>query len=196
MAKSFGVLLKVANYRFSSLILRVITAFGLLVVMGSCSDGKPPTGRMPPVLTLGKAAPDFAFQMIQDGEFNPEHATDSLNNYKGKVVYLDFWASWCKPCLKSMPLLNDLRAELGRDDFEVIAVNLDINASLGQEFLADHPVDYLVVRTDDSINELYKIKGLPTSYFIDKDGILRYAHQGFKVEDMKKIRQQLMSLLK
>ena len=152
---------------------------------------------MPPVLSLNEMAPDFIFQPLLESGTELKLSADKLSLYQGKVIYLDFWASWCKPCLKSMPLLNQMRNELKADGFEVIAVNLDNNPENGRTFLELKPVDYPVVHGDtDFIFQLYQINGLPTSYLIDQQGKLRFAHQGFKVEDIDTIRQQVILLLK
>ena len=163
-----------------------------MLLITACSNDTQPVGKMPPSLTVGKPAPDFIFQTLTD----VDGKSVSLKQYQGKVIYLDFWASWCKPCLKSMPQLNKLRSELMTLGFEVVAVNLDNDPENGKIFLAEHPVDYPVVYTSSTdIYKLYQIKVLPTSFIIDKKGILRYAHLGFKDKDIIEIRKQIMLLL-
>ena len=164
-----------------------------LLFVAACSDDKAPVGKMPPVLTLGVNAPDFIFKSI----FDSEKIASKLSHYQGKVIYLDFWASWCKPCLKSMPILNQMRADLADSGFEVIAVNLDLDPAKGKEFLAKYPVDYPVVRTAiEEVSELYKVTVLPMSYLIDRKGVLQYAHQGFNERDTKQIKKQALTLLR
>ncbi len=178
--------------------LKDVALLGLLLLVVACVDDKAPVGRMPPTLSLGEPAPDFIFRSLT----GVEDANEKLSQQRGKVIYLDFWASWCKPCRTSMPLLDQLRSELKAQGFEVIAVNLDDDLEKGQKFLINHPVNYPVVRvadgtiTTDTISDLYQIYGLPTSYIIDKQGVLRYVHQGFKEQDIKKIRHQILTLLK
>jgi len=176
---------------------KLIVSLYLLIFIFSCTEQSTPVGKMPPVLKMNQMAPDFIFQTMKDSMTNPELNTKRLSQLQGKVIYLDFWASWCKPCLKSMPLLNQMRANLIDEEFEVIAINLDNKPELGIKFVQQNPVDYPVVRAeDDTIFQLYQINGLPTSYLLDKEGVLRYVHQGFKEKDMDKIRQQVMLLLK
>jgi len=168
----------------------------LLIFFTGCDSIDVPVGRMPPVLTLGERAPDFDFYPLMASEHSSDHKSEKLAFQIGKVLYLDFWASWCKPCLKSMPLLHQLRSELNDAGFEVIAVNLDDDPEQAKAFLQEHPVAYPVVRAaDESISSLYQLNGLPTSYLIDRQGVLRYAHQGFKEQDMPIIRQQILALL-
>jgi len=172
--------------------IKSISLICLMMFIYGCSDEQAPVGRMPPVLSLEKPAPDFEFApfMDQDGQ------VVKLSSYRGNVVYLDFWASWCIPCKESMPLFNELREHLKDSGFEVIAVNLDEVPEKGREFLKEYPVNYPVVTAvNDNISDLYQLYGLPTSYVIDRDGILKYAHQGFRDGDMKKIKEQIWKIL-
>ena len=172
--------------------LKGIVLICLFLLVVGCNPDEGPVGRMPPTLGMDKPAPDFAFESLIG-----EKSTKSLSELKGKVVYLDFWASWCKPCLVSMPILDKLRVELQSEGFEVIAINLDVKPEKGIEFIGKHPVSYPVVRVPDGvIEELYQVYGLPTSYLIDRQGVLRYVHQGFKEQDVESIKQQIQMLLK
>ena len=173
-------------------LLKVIFLAWLIIIISACSDEYPPKGRMPPVLGLGENAPDFDFIDLTVSNQQPK----KLSLLKGKVIYLDFWASWCKPCLISMPLLNQLYAELKDSGFEIIAVNLDEKSEIANQFLLDNPVNYTVVRSIyEPITKLYQINGLPTAYIIDRQGVLRFVHQGFKKEDIDELRKQLILLL-
>lgn len=136
-------------------------------------------------------APAFSLPDIYSGE------EKALAQYRGKVVYLDFWASWCGPCRQSLPLLNTLRDELGNENFEVIAINLDENPEDGKRFLQKYPVTYPVL-TDTTGNtpQKYQLTGMPTSYLIDQKGNLRGAHQGFRSGDIDKIRDIVKTLIK
>ncbi len=157
-----------------------------------CSPEEVPERRIPSTLSIDKPAPDFIFQPFL-GETEKKQ---KLSQLQGKVIYLDFWASWCKPCLVSMPMLDQLRLEMKNDGFEVIAINLDENPENGKTFLLEHPVSYPVVRVPgDTINELYQVHGLPASYLIDKQGVLRYVHKGFREGDIEKIKKQIKLLL-
>jgi len=124
----------------------------------------------------------------------------SLSEQNGKVVYLDFWASWCGPCRQSLPLLNELRQDLHNNgmsnDFEILAINLDDSAADGLSFLQQHPVDYPVLHDPaGSTSDDYGVRGMPTSYLIDRQGKLRAVHQGFKPADIDGIRSAIEQLL-
>ena len=123
-------------------------------------------------------------------------ATMSLAELSGKVVYLDFWASWCGPCRVSFPQLEALRSELGPRGFEILAVNLDEFEADALAFLEQVPVSYPVVRdaAGDSPAS-FGVLGMPTGFLIDRDGILRLIHQGYRKSDGAKLRQEIIHLL-
>lgn len=142
-------------------------------------------------LSLDESAPEFSLPDIYSGE------SKALKEYRGKVVYLDFWASWCGPCRQSLPLLNKLRKELGADRFEVIAINLDSNPEDGKRFLEKYPVEYPVLTdTTGETPQKYQLTGMPTSYLIDQQGNLKGVHQGFRSSDIDKIRKVVTGLIK
>ncbi len=143
----------------------------------------------------GETAPDFTLPPLrtEDGS-----AAISLANFRGKVVYVDFWASWCPPCLVSIPLLNELRNEYvnAGKPFEVLAVNLDSDPEDGIDFLLDEPVNYVVVSDPKGATPtLYKVPGMPTSYLVDAQGKVRLVHTGFKKSDIELIRAEATKLL-
>lgn len=112
----------------------------------------------------------------------------SINDYKGKLVYLDFWASWCGPCRQSLPILNEVRGQYADKGFEVIAINVDEKLPDALKFLKKYPVSYPVLLDPAGKSpQAYKVKGMPTAYLIDENGIIIYKHLGFKIKDRKKI---------
>lgn len=139
----------------------------------------------------GNKAPNFKLRHLQSGK------VASLSQFRGKVVYLDFWASWCGPCRRSLPLLNGLRQELKRSGFEVVAVNLDENINEAKRFLRQFPVNYpVLLDPKGKVANRYGLPGMPTSYLIDKKGKVRAVHLGFKKKDINKIKKQVVHLLK
>ncbi len=142
-------------------------------------------------LSVGDTAPNFKLKNIATGKM------ESLKKYRGKVVYLDFWASWCGPCRQSLPLLNELRTELKRKGFEVIAVNLDEDTEDAKTFLEQFPVVYPVLLDPaGDVPQKYELPGMPTSFLIDKRGRIQKIHVGFKPKDMKGIRKEVISFLR
>lgn len=141
-------------------------------------------------LSSGQAAPAFT---VPASDVN---ATVQLQDYKGKVIYLDFWASWCPPCAKSFPLLNELRSELNNPAFEVVAINVDAKLADMQGFLAKHPVDFVTAWDKSTkIPEKYEIMGMPTAFLIDKKGVIRHIHAGFRGNDVAGLREKIQQLL-
>lgn len=113
----------------------------------------------------------------------PAHADPQLDldQYRGKVVYLDFWASWCKPCRKSFPWMNDMLARHAKDGLVIVSVNVDSDRELATRFLAEVPANFPVIY--DSQGELaasYELLGMPSSFIFDRNGKLVAAHKGFK----------------
>jgi len=103
-----------------------------------------------------------------------------LGAYKGKVVYLDFWASWCNPCRQSFPWMNQLQEMYGSKGLVVIAVNVDHERDLADEFLQNNKAQFKIVYDQNgAIAEKYDFKDMPTSILIGRDGKIRYVHNGF-----------------
>ena len=126
-------------------------------------------------------------------EGTPAH---NLQELKGKVVYMDFWASWCPPCVKSFPFLNELEHELKEQGLHVIGVNLDEKVADAQAFLASHPVDFSIV-SDPSKQcaKSFEVMAMPTSYLIDRKGNIRHIHRGFRSGETEELRALISQLL-
>lgn len=124
------------------------------------------------------------------------NSTQKLNDYKGKLVYLDFWASWCIPCRKSFPWMNEMNKKYKNKGLEVIAVNLDKDSQLVSKFLNKYPALFKVAY-DPSGNsaEQFHVKGMPTSFLISRQGKLLIVHMGFRKEDAAKLENAIQSNL-
>ena len=120
----------------------------------------------------------------------------ALDDFAGKVVYLDFWASWCGPCRLSLPALEQLYSELGERGFVVLAVNVDAYRDDALAFLQHHPVTYPVVRdADNTLPKRFAVKGMPTAFLIGRDGRVEQVHEGFRKSDAAPLRQKIIALL-
>lgn len=139
----------------------------------------------------GETAPLFTLPDI-----DADKPAISLESLRGKTVYVDFWASWCAPCLRSMPLINELYGKYRDQDFEVIAINVDDPIEDGQDFLLDNPLDYLIAAdTDNTVLNEFGVTGMPTSFLIDKDGVIRMVHMGFRGNDIETIEAAVLEFL-
>lgn len=121
--------------------------------------------------------------------------TLSLAELHGRVVLLDFWASWCAPCLQSLPLYAQLRAEFARTDFEIVAISVDESVQDARDFLARRPVDFPTLHDPTGqIAQAYGVKAMPSSYLIDRDGTIRQVHLGFDSDHIAQLRAEIRAL--
>ena len=140
---------------------------------------------------VGDTAPALELPLLAE----PGEAL-SLQALRGKVVYLDFWASWCGPCRLSFPQLEVLRQELGPRGFEVVAINVDEFEEDAIQFSKDVPVSYPLLRDEAAATPaLYGILGMPTGFLLDPEGIVRLVHQGYRRSDGDKLRAEIVELL-
>ena len=120
----------------------------------------------------------------------------SLQNYAGKIVYLDFWASWCKPCRKSFPWMNTLIGKYPADQFTVVTINLDQQPKDMQKFLDKVPADFDVYHdASGAMAEKFQLEGMPTSFLIDRNGKVLSTHIGFNEAKKQKIEREIDTLL-
>jgi len=119
-----------------------------------------------------------------------------LNNAKGKVVYVDFWASWCIPCRKSFPWMNNLAAQYQTQGLIILSINLDHSRVLADEFLAQIPANFPVIYDPKgNIAKKYQLKGMPSSFIINRQGQIVSAHVGFNEEKKAAYEQEIKALL-
>jgi thiol-disulfide isomerase/thioredoxin len=138
----------------------------------------------------GEAAPAFAAKSLTGP------GTVSLSTYRGKVVYLDFWASWCAPCQAALPALEELRKEFPADQFQVIAVNVDQDPEKALRLLEKHKIGYpSAADPEGRLPATFNLKTMPTSYLIDRDGIVRLVHPGFRTSDVDGLRKKIQTLV-
>ncbi|MEW8586592.1 MAG: TlpA disulfide reductase family protein [Candidatus Thiodiazotropha sp.] len=117
-------------------------------------------------------APDFSLQGVS--------ASVTLNEFKGKVVLLDFWASWCEPCRASFPWMNQMQTKYGSRGLQVIAINLDKDHALAEAFLNSNRAEFTIAfDPEGKVASQYGLKGMPASFLIDEQGRILKSHIGF-----------------
>lgn len=130
----------------------------LLSLVGCYSGSRPPR--------IGTPAPDFT---VQDGQTKV-----TLSQFRGQVVVLNFWATWCPPCVEEMPSLVEMQRRMKAKGITVLAVSVDVDESAYHQFVKDHNVNLLTVRdADQKSNSLYGTFKFPETYVIDRNGIMR-----------------------
>lgn len=140
----------------------------------------------------GEKAPDFNGKTTNGKQIK-------LSDYQGKVVLIDFWASWCPPCRDEMPELIKFYKSHSSPDFELIAVNIDDKNGNMERFLDKlfpEPEFPIVVDDHQQIPPLFNIEAMPTTIFIDKKGNIRFRHDGFRQEYITDFNNELSQLLK
>jgi peroxiredoxin len=141
-------------------------------------------------LDAGDRAPDFDAPALS-GE-----GSVGLSEFRGKIVYLDFWASWCAPCLKAIPEIEKIRSEFPSASFQILAVNLDRKKKKALRFLEKHPIGYPSASDPTGrLPDQFGLETMPTSYLIDAEGVIRYVHRGFKSGDGSTLRHEIRKLL-
>jgi thiol-disulfide isomerase/thioredoxin len=119
-----------------------------------------------------------------------------LSDYRGKVLLVDFWASWCVPCKASFPALDAIYREFQPRGLEVLAVNVDETQRNADSFLAAHPHRMTVLFDPKGIGpEAFGVKGMPTSFLIDKTGAIRFTHTGYAGSVEASYRKEIEQLL-
>jgi len=120
-----------------------------------------------------------------------------LQGVRGKVVMVDFWASWCEPCRHSFPWMSDLQKRLGPSGLVVIAVNLDQDRKLAEQFLAATPAGFRVeYDAQGALATQFNVTAMPTSFIIDRKGQVRESHKGFRDSQRSTREQSILKLLK
>lgn len=140
-------------------------------------------------LALAEKAPKFTL----DGQ----QQEIKLSDYKGQVVYLDFWASWCQPCQKSFSWMNKMQSMYGSEGFKVIAINLDDSREKADKFLQRIPANFDVAfDPEGNTAESYNVKAMPSSYIIDKQGNVIYSNLGFRGNDEEKLELKIRDIIR
>lgn len=165
-----------SNKTTQIILIAVITLF-TAVFGGEDSDQR-----------VGKPAPSFELPKAdQSGNL-------SLDALRGSVVIVDFWASWCGPCRKSLPHLQSLEAKY--KDLKVLTVNIDDKEKNAFDFIEEHGLELTVLMDrQKTVVEAYNVSSMPTALLIDRKGIVRFVHSGYTERHMEQLEEEIISLL-
>jgi len=152
------------------------------------------------ILVTGMAAGVFA---AAPGQVAPGFALPTANGdivalekLRGKVVYVDFWASWCAPCRRSFPWMNAMQQKYGSRGFTIVAINVDKKRADAERFLAQIPAHFTVVYDEAGVTpNAYGVTGMPSSYLIDARGNVTFVERGFLDEHKAALEDRIKALL-
>lgn len=117
-----------------------------------------------------------------------EERTENLQQYKGQVIYVDFWASWCGPCAESFPFLNAMHQKFKDQGLQIVGINLDEDLKDAETFLVKTPASFKLVKdTTKQCAINFDVKAMPSSYLIDRKGNIHHIHLGFRTADTKEL---------
>ena len=163
----------------------LLTALRLVALAGLLWTGAPASAAAPQ-----GPAPDFALKTAT-GE------NTRLSEHRGEVVMINFWASWCAPCRQEMPLLEELYARYQPLGFTILGVNVEQDNHKALAMLEDIPVSFpILFDSQSSVSKLYKVRAMPTSILVDRDGNMRYLHHGYKPGYEERYQQQVRELIR
>ena len=135
-------------------------------------------------------APDFTLKSLERGNLR-------LGEYRGQVVLLNFWASWCGPCRQEMPLLDRLHSRYEDTGFAVLGVNVEGEEAPARELVEKTRVTFpILIDEGQRVSEMYNLQAMPSTMVIDRDGIVRYIHLGYKPGDEAKYVEVVKKLIR
>ena len=121
----------------------------------------------------------------------------ALSQYKGQVVMVNFWATWCGPCQQEMPLLDQMYRKYKPAGFTLIGVNVDKEAPAVKELLARKPVSFPVLLDPaNQVSKAYHVDEMPSSVIIDRKGEIRYIHRGYRPGDENEYQDRIRQLIR
>ena len=139
---------------------------------------------------VGQVAPDFALKSSTGENLR-------LSEYRGNVVMINFWATWCGPCRQEMPLLDELYTRYERVGFSLLGVNIDDDSRRAMQMIEDLGVSFPVLfDARKEVSKLYEVEAMPVTVLVDREGNVRYVHHGYKPGYEDKYLDQVRSLLR
>lgn len=140
---------------------------------------------------------------LDSGKPMPELGLKDLNgqpvtaaSLRGKVVIVDFWATWCAPCKEEMPVLQRLHAKYGKDGLVVVGVSVDKDLANVRQFIKDMKLSFAILHDPDhAVTKRFAPPKMPSSYVVDRSGTVRFVHAGFHAKDAKALEDEVRKLL-
>ena len=158
----------------------LVVAFGLLSMVVSPASASNISGK----------APEFTLKSRSGQNLR-------LSDYRGQVLLINFWASWCGPCRQEMPLLEDLYKRYNKLGFTILGVNVDTDSTKANNYLRDISVTFpIMYDTTNTVSKSYNVNAMPTTVIVDKNGNMRFLHQGYKPGYEKEYKKQVVQLIK
>ena len=119
-----------------------------------------------------------------DFTFKTDNGPLKLDSLRGKVVYVDYWASWCVPCRQSFPWMNEIQTRYQDKGLVVVAINIDTDPAAAKRFLAKVPANFIIAYDPESVTaNALNLPGMPTSFLLDRKGEIVWRHVGFREAD-------------
>ncbi|MGE0622252.1 MAG: TlpA family protein disulfide reductase [Pseudomonadales bacterium] len=141
-------------------------------------------------VAISDSAPDFTLKSLEGSNLR-------LEEYRGQVVLLNFWASWCGPCRQEMPLLDRLHHRYEDTGFAVLGVNVEGEIAPAQEIVDKTNVTFPILIDDgQKVSQMYNLQAMPSTVVIDRDGVVRYIHLGYKPGDEAKYVEVVKELIR
>ena len=160
------------NYSFIILIAVIVVVGGIILLQGS-KDNPGMTEQGSTSATSSTVAPDFSLPKIGGG-------MGSIKDYHGKVVVLDFWATWCGPCKAEIPDFIALQKMYGDKGLQIVGIALDEQAKV-ESFVREYGINYPILIGTDAVSQTYGgIEGIPTTFIIDREGKIITSFVGFR----------------
>ncbi len=137
-----------------------------------------------------KPAPNFTLPVL------PGNTEITLSSLEGRVVYLDFWATWCPPCRKSFPWMDEMQERFSDEGLTIIAISIDSQRELAERFMQQMEPRFIVAHdASGAVSSKYRVTAMPTSYLIDRNGNIVNRHIGFRKSDTDRLEREIEDLL-
>lgn len=137
---------------------------------------------------VGSKAPDFTLKRVNRAR------KVSLKDFRGKPVFLDFWASWCPPCRKGTPYVKRLNREFS-DQIQVIGINMDQEVSEARSYIKSKNIRFINLRDNQEVSSSYKVSGIPAYFIIDSEGRIFKTYSGFDSDYYEEWRREIRNIL-